>query len=260
MTVNDRHLGENVSRAYRYFSMVKSYKPDILVLPELWCCGYSDSYTRRAMVDALNTMKRVSKHLDTLVVGSIPWIEEGDFVYNRALAVYRGEVIAYYDKIHLFKPFNEHLIFKPGSYPALFSYKGLIVGLAICYDMRFPELFRSYAVNGAQLVIAPSAWGRPRLHQWKSIVVAEAAINQLFLVAVNRVGSSTMGEEFAGHSMAVDPWGDVIVELGEDESLLLADIDTGIVEPVRRRLPILEDFKEKKELKVYSNIRRFSGA
>jgi omega-amidase len=112
--------------------------------------------------------------------------------------------------------------------------------LAICYDLRFPELFRSYATRGAGVILLPSEWPHPRLEHWRTLVQARAIENQCFLVACNRVGADR-NSQFCGHSLIVDPWGTTLVEGGEDGELLLATLDLTAVAAVRERMTVLRD-------------------
>ncbi|MCE4614727.1 MAG: hypothetical protein F7B60_04275 [Desulfurococcales archaeon] len=254
--VKDGDMAFNVQKAYKFIRMLYSATPDIIVLPELWCCGYLEDYSGIKRKMAFEAMSRFSIMTKSLVIGSIPWQVEGKS-YNRALAVYMGRIIAYYDKIHLFEPFNEDKVFTPGSNLSIFKYKGFTIGLAICYDLRFSELIRQYALSGADLIVSPAAWGKPRLHQWRMVTGSQASINQVYLVAVNRTGSGVCQEPFAGHSLVVDPWGDAIIEAGEKESIILGEIDMQEIQKARRRLPVLEDYREKRG--VYMNIRFFNA-
>jgi predicted amidohydrolase len=114
------------------------------------------------------------------------------------------------------------------------------MGLTICYDLRFPELFRRYALAGAKLIFVPAEWPHPRLMHWQTLLRARAIENQLFVVACNRVG--VVGKtHFCGHSAVIDPWGETIVEGDESEMLLTAEIDLGLVDDVRQRIPIFAD-------------------
>ncbi|MEB3755868.1 MAG: hypothetical protein GSR79_03305 [Desulfurococcales archaeon] len=165
-------------------------------------------------------------------------------------------MIAYYDKIHLFKTFNEDKVFTPGSNLSIFKHNGVTIGLSICYDLRFSELIRQYALNGVELIVSPAAWGKPRLHQWRTVTGSQASINQVYLVAVNRTGSGVFQESFAGHSLIVDPWGDIVVEAGEQENVIFGEINPQMIQRARKRLPILDDYREKREL--YTNIKFFN--
>ncbi|MEB3772313.1 MAG: hypothetical protein GSR82_01375 [Desulfurococcales archaeon] len=254
MSVSDGETSTNIAKAYSMVRRLSSANPDIVVLPELWCCGYKGEYGSDDSRLALNAMYRFSGITGGLVVGSIPWVENGE-AYNKAVAVYKGRMVGEYSKIHLFEPFKEHEIFKPGENPSIIKYKGFKIGLAVCYDLRFPELIREYSLHGADIVIAPSAWGKPRLNQWRNITTAQAAVNQVYLLAVNRVGEGSLGEEFAGHSVFVDPWGDRIVEAGVGEAIIIGWVEKERVAEARGRIPILDDYmksrKKYRKIKFY---------
>jgi predicted amidohydrolase len=113
-------------------------------------------------------------------------------------------------------------------------------GLAICYDLRFTELFRKYALNGAKLVILPAEWPNRRTAHWQTLLRARAIEDQMYVIAVNRVGESR-GEHFGGRSAVIDPWGEAVVEAGSDPALLHAEIDLALVDDVRKRIPVFED-------------------
>ena len=245
MNVCDGCLYENIGKLYTLTSMIDLKSVDLVALPELWCCGYTGNYEKQLNVDALNAMKDISKRTNSLIVGSIPWLSrENGKVYNRLYIVYRGRVEAFYDKLHLFRPFREHTLFEPGNKLVTVDYKGFRLGFAICYDLRFPDIFISYRAKNVDLVVVPSAWGKPRLHQWLSITTAEASIAQLYLLAVNRTGPSKVGEDFAGHSVLIDAWGDTITRLGFEEGVLIGSVKKSRIMDARNKLPIYDDRRE----------------
>jgi predicted amidohydrolase len=114
------------------------------------------------------------------------------------------------------------------------------LGLAICYDLRFPEIFRAYAIAGARMVLLPSEWPHPRLEHWRTLIRARAIENQMFVIACNRVGVSKE-TTFCGHSAIIDPWGETVIEGGESPTLLTAEIDVDRVEEVQKKIPVLRD-------------------
>ncbi|MFB0545355.1 MAG: nitrilase-related carbon-nitrogen hydrolase, partial [Anaerolineae bacterium] len=105
---------------------------------------------------------------------------------------------------------------------------------------RFPELFRKYALAGARIIFIPAGWPHPRLEHWRTLLRARAIENQMFVVACNHVGSCK-DLQFFGHSAIYDPWGDLVVEAGELETLLTAQIDLALVEQVRERMKVFAD-------------------
>jgi predicted amidohydrolase len=127
-----------------------------------------------------------------------------------------------------------------GEELAIVDFAGVKAGLAICYDLRFPEIFRRYALDGAQMVFLPSEWPHPRLAHWQTLLRARAIENQLFMIACNRTGKSRE-TAFFGHSCIIDPWGESVIEGGESPMLLTATIDTAMVDEVRTRIPVFAD-------------------
>jgi omega-amidase len=112
--------------------------------------------------------------------------------------------------------------------------------MTICYDLRFPELFRRYALAGARLILVPAEWPHPRRAHWQTLLRARAIENQCFVAACNRVGI-TGNSTFFGASAVIDPWGEALVEGGETELILTATIDLSLVDTVRKRIPVFED-------------------
>jgi predicted amidohydrolase len=152
----------------------------------------------------------------------------------------QGELLARYSKVHLFRLMDEDRYLTAGADLALAPSPWGPLGLAICYDLRFPEMFRRYALGGARILLLPSEWPHPRLAHWQTLLRARAIENQTFVVACNRVGLAK-GTEFFGHSCVIDPWGETIIEGGESEMLLSTHIDTRRVDAVRAEIPILDD-------------------
>jgi len=220
-------------------------KPDVIVLPEMWNTGYAleaigeladeEGKRTRAMFEAFS-----KRHGVNIIAGSIAEKRE-DGVYNTIRAFDReGREAGDYDKLHLFRLMNEEKHLQPGGKIGQTTLDGEAAGLMICYDIRFPELARTLALGGAKLLIVPAEWPHPRLHHWRTLLTARAIENQMYVVACNRVGESD-GTSFFGHSMVIDPWGEIIAEAGEDETILTAEIDLGLVDEVRGRIPVFED-------------------
>lgn len=218
---------------------------DILVLPELWSTGYDlESAEKHATPTDGGIFAEVAalarQHRLHLLGSVLSRLEHGGVGNTAVLFNPQGEPLATYSKVHLFRLMEEEKYLTAGGALALADTPWGLAGLAICYDLRFPELFRAYALSGARIIFLPSEWPHPRLAHWQTLLRARAVENQLYLVACNRVGSSK-GTDFFGHSCIVDPWGEVIVEAGETELLLTAPIDPARVDAVRKRIPVFQD-------------------
>jgi len=220
-------------------------KPDLIVLPEMWNTGYALTRIKElADANGARTKAFVSdfcrKHGVNVLAGSIAQLR-GDGVTNTVHVFDRtGAEVAEYSKIHLFQLMEEHLHLEAGEETGAFELEGVPAAAMICYDIRFPELARKLALGGAKLLVVPAEWPHPRLHHWRTLLQARAIENQMFVVSCNTVGESG-GANFFGHSMVVDPWGEVLAEAAEEETILVADIDLDLVDEVRGRIPVFSD-------------------
>lgn len=220
-------------------------KPDMIMLPEMWNTGYAlEQINELADQDGERTKALLSafsrNHKVQIFGGSIAE-KRADGVYNTTYVFNeQGEIHAEYSKIHLFRLMDEEKHLKQGDKLGLLNVSGTDAGMMICYDIRFPELARKLAVNGAKLLFVPAQWPNPRLHHWRTLLMARAIENQMFVIACNRCGTSGTST-FFGHSLIIDPWGEIIAEAGEDEAIIRAEIDLTLVDAVRSKIPVFED-------------------
>lgn len=222
---------------------------DLVLLPELWNTAYAlDAAPSLASPLAQNAgesgwfgrMARLAAEHHLFVGGSMLEARAGRF-YN-CFALYGPDGVLYgaYRKVHLFRLMDEEKYLAPGEESVSLDLPWGQTGLAICYDLRFPELFRGYALAGARLMLIPAEWPHPRREHWRTLLRARAIENQCFVASCNRVGV-TGNSTFFGASAVIDPWGETLIEAGEVETLLTVTIDTNLVEQVRRRIPVFED-------------------
>ncbi|MFD2332074.1 carbon-nitrogen family hydrolase [Cohnella sp. GCM10020058] len=250
MDINAGHPDDNYERlaALLERAVSEGVKPDVIVVPEMWNTGYDLAHIREIAdpegartIDFISSFSR--KHGVNVLAGSVAASRAalGGGVTNTAYAFDRtGSQIAEYAKIHLFKLMDEHLHLEAGERPGRFELEGVQAGAMICYDIRFPELARKLALDGAKVLFVPAEWPHPRLHHWRTLLQARAIENQMYVVACNRSGVS--GEtRFFGHSMVVDPWGEIVAEAGEEETILRAEIDLALTDEVRGRIPVFAD-------------------
>lgn len=220
-------------------------KPDILVLPEMWNTGFALEDIHELGDEGGNRTRNIisafcRKHGVYVVAGSVAEWKEGQ-TYNTSYVFDReGQVLADYSKIHLFRLMREEKYLTEGEKLGKFLLAGQQAGVMICYDIRFPELARKLALDGVKLLFVPAAWPHPRLHHWRTLLQARAIENQMYVVACNQAGIAG-DTHFFGHSMIVDPWGEIVAESGETEAILQADIDLRLVDEVRSRIPVFED-------------------
>ena len=170
-------------------------------------------------------------------------------VYNTCpLFDQHGTLLATYRKVHLFDvdipdqvTVRESETRMPGSAPVTVSTELGTLGLSVCYDLRFPELYRALGAAGAEIVCVPAAFTfATGAHHWEVLLRARAIENQVYVVAPNQIGISASGVRDFGHSLIVDPWGTPIARASNQDGIILAEIDRGYLDRVRRELPCLE--------------------
>ncbi|WP_096200674.1 carbon-nitrogen family hydrolase [Bacillus sp. FJAT-45350] len=221
-------------------------KPDILVLPEMWTTAYTltdlENVAETNEKHTYHFLRELALHHQVNIVGGSFATVEDDKVYNRAVVFNRkGEEVYVYDKIHLVPMLNEHLFLEGGkNHSVTFELEGKKMGIIICYDLRFPELARSLALEGAEVLFIVAEWPDARKDHWKYLQLARAIENQMFVVSCNRVGEYD-GVEFAGQSLVVNPWGEIICEGTKDqEETLTVEMKLEQVKEVRNNVPVFE--------------------
>ncbi len=214
---------------------------DILLLPELWATGDAFGYAEYIEPAIAETARQYNLH----IIGSnlSPNGEGGRMTNTAVFHNNRGQILARYDKIHIFQLMGEDRHVDGGDKPVLVDSEWGKIGLAVCYDLRFPELFRTYALAGAKILFLPAEWPHPRLAHWRTLLRARAIENQMYVVACNRTGKDDK-YHFFGHSTIIDPSGEIVVEAGEGEILLTATVDLDKVTAVRQHIPIFADRRE----------------
>lgn len=221
---------------------------DIAVLPELWISGAFDLPLAREVAAPLDFP--VLERIRAMAKAAGTWVHAGSYAerlpdgrtFNTAVLIGPdGEIVATYRKRHLFG-------FATGERTLITAGDALIVaetplghtGIATCYDLRFPEMFRDLVDAGAETFLVASGWPTPRIGHWDVLTRARAIEDQAWLVACNGVGSHadiTLG----GHSIVIDPQGTVVAEAGDGETVLFADVEPGRAREWREAFPVLDD-------------------
>jgi predicted amidohydrolase len=226
----------------------------VIVLPEKWTAMGGEDELRAAAEPldgpAVSWARKVARELAVdLVAGSILELVAGqEKLANTCVHVDpRGEVRAVYRKVHMFdvevdgRSYLESALEQPGEEIVLSrTGDGVGLGLSICYDLRFPELYRILAVRGARIIAVPAAFtlATTRDH-WETLVRARAIENQAFVIAANQVGRHPAGQQSGGRSMIVDPWGVVLAQSPDSEGHVLAELDLDRQQQIRASLPSL---------------------
>lgn len=234
----------NLARAREFAAQAHDADADLLLLPELWLHGYdlerADEWAVPLGEGGFAEMAEMAREFEIHLVGSI-LERHRDGVSNTAVLYDpSGELLGSYRKMHLFRLMEEHRYLTPGDHATLCATPWGPTGLGICYDLRFPELFRTMALAGAKLFVIPAQWPVKRLEAWLLLARARAAENELIVAACNRVGENE-DVAFPGRSIVVDPWGNTLVEGDGQERLLIAEANLREVEKARRYLTVYED-------------------
>ncbi|WP_305043817.1 carbon-nitrogen family hydrolase [Geoalkalibacter sp.] len=238
-------LGEiavNRAKAFAALERLAADGCDLAVLPEMWSCGYD--YRRLAELaeqtpHLLAELRELSARLGLVVVGSLPEKQDGK-LYNTARVIDRGEARGSYRKLHLFSNMGEDRFLAAGDHTLVAPTSVGRLGVAICYDLRFPELFRKLALEGAEILCLPAEWPKPRQEHWRTLLRARAIENQQFVVAANCCG--IQGKlDFFGMSLLISPWGEVLAEGGEQDVETRALFDFEEMVSFRSKIRCFED-------------------
>lgn len=237
---------ENYREAERLIREAAGENPDVILLPELWDVGFFPKEGLQALADA--DCSRVKAHMGALArelhvnlaAGSMACLRGGK-VYNTACVFDRdGQMVAQYDKTHLFSPMGEDAYFAKGNRLCRFRLDGHDVGLLICYDIRFPELTRSLAVQGLELLLMVSQWPKVRIPHLQILTRARAIENQMYLACCNACGKAGQ-TQYGGGSAIIDPWGNVLAQAGEGQEIICADCDFSVTDQIRASMRIFAD-------------------
>lgn len=235
----------NYEKAASLAAQAKDAGAELFVLPEMFPTGFSmdAAFTAEAPDGpSAGFYRKLARDLSIHVVGGLVLNCEEHRPQNAALCVGPdGEDVACYRKIHQISILAETEHYDPGDRPELFPLFGTEASMFICYDLRFPELFRSVADRCA-LVIVIASWPASRQSHWDILLKARAVENQCYVIGVNRVGKGD-GTLFTGGSAVIDPIGTVIAQGGDTEELLLADIDPEKAWEIRSQFPFLKERK-----------------
>lgn len=241
-------LEANLGKIEQFAERAKRSGAEMIVFPEMVDTGYATptireyaaSWTEGAVPKLREMARRLSLHL---VCGLSE--RDGNVIYNSQVVVDRdGQVVARYRKTHLFAapPIAEHLCFARGDRLADFQLPPFRFGLSICYDLRFPEVFRRLAtVNQVNAFILSSAWPFPRVEHFRTLASARAIENQSYVISANRVGTDD-GVTFCGNSAIIDPSGVIVASASPDrEELIQAELSEDVIKSVRSRIAVFAD-------------------
>lgn len=234
----------NLKRACEWIAEAARRGSDLVLLPELWASGYdlehAHEYAQPLGTGLFARLSALAKKHNLAIGSSLLERNKGKIFNTFTLFDRHGETRAMYRKIHLFRLLDEEKWLNAGNELVTVDAPWGKTGLSICYDLRFPEIFRAYALHGVKLVLLVAEWPEKRINHWQKLLQVRAIENQYFIAAVNKVGRS-QGSQLGGHSAIIDPMGEALVEGGINEVLLTAEIDFKKVEETRRWMPVFDD-------------------
>lgn len=230
---------ENHRRAERRAQEAAAQGARLVVLPEMFCTGFSMAPERIAQPiggESESFLAGVAGDLGVWLLAGVP-VEEGPT--NQALLVSPAGEVRRYAKIHPFSFAGEHHHYRPGDRVVTWEVEGVRLTPFICYDLRFPEPFRLAAAETDAFVVIAN-WPERRRAHWRALLRARAIENLAFVLGVNRVGEGD-GLRYAGDSAAVSPWGETRAAAAEREAVLVVDVDPAEVREARAAFPVLDD-------------------
>ena len=245
---------ENLHKAVSMAEQAISKGAKLLVLPELFSTGfcYDDMEASAETITGLtvSVLQDLSRKHDCVIVTSILEKElsqdrgaSAGRYYNLGIYIESGEITGTYRKTHPFKRERQYFSSGDNISPCRLRSHDLIIGLEICYELRFPEVARKLSLCGSDILITIAQFPKPRHHVWRTLAIARAIENQIPHIACNRTGES--GEtSFFGGSMVVDASGQTLQEAGEDECILLHVIDTAETSKIREEITVFKDRRE----------------
>jgi len=256
-TTADKAL--NLSHARELVLSAKDKGADLAILPEMFICPYENPafpvYAEKEGGESFVYLSNLAKEAGLmLLAGSVPE-EDAGRIYNTAYVFGKdGSLLAKHRKVHLFdidvpggQRFFESDTLSPGDTATVFDTPFGKAGLCICYDMRFPEMFKKFREKGVKLILIPAAFNMTTgpLH-WELLLRSRAMDCQSYVCAVSPARDLSASYHAWGHSMAVDPWGKVLAEAAEGEEMLLVELEAEAVRSVRQAIPVLQQAKEVK--------------
>lgn len=244
--------GEKERNIHHAFQLMEEAAPqsDLLVLPELWTVGYDFRHIRDQatqmgdpLVERLEAFARV--HHLTIAAGTLP-VVMGNQLWNMALVFGpTGAIQAHYEKRRLFEAYLEGELMTPGTHSVQTEIRGIKSGIAVCYELYFPHMFLDMAINETTLVIVPASWPIQSITRWEILSRARAIENGMYICAVNMVGEYH-GIQFGGHSLLVDPEGNVVTSAGEGEEICYGHYDETRYKDLGKGLAVIRPAKQRR--------------
>lgn len=235
---------------------LSNFNADFVFLPEVWtsgwhCPSFPECAENIELAQSISMLKEVAKKYKTNIIGgSIIEKKLTGKLTNTCPVINRdGELVCTYEKNHLYSYYGcaEGDYIKAGASPVMVTLDGINIGLSICYDIRFPELYRAYRKAGADIMVNMAAWGANKKIPWDSMTTSRAVENQTYFVALTQTGK-VIGDSNLGHSMIISYDGEILSEINKIEGGFYSTIDLSEMYEFREKCTILNDIKESYEV------------
>lgn len=236
---------------------------DIIVLPEVWTCGWSPKIFQESAENLKNSetiefLSRIAKKHNSWIIGGSFITEQNGHFYNTCPVLNRkGGLVAVYSKNHLFSYYgcDEGKFVEAGKSPVMVNIEGIKAGLTICYDIRFPEIYRAYRKAGADLLVNCASWGLKKPIPWECMTRSRAVENQTYMIALTQSGYIENDEWNIGHSRIIDYKGETISEIkDQNEGAMSAVLDFAPMYDFRDKCTCMNDIRETYEVVYEENI------
>ena len=255
--IGDKNLNIDTAKKLLESNLNKYQNVDFVFLPEVWTAGWHPPIFHSCAEsiedsEAVLMLKNIAKKFCVNIIGGsiITTMHNTDY-YNTCPVISRkGDLITYYNKNHLFSYYgdNEGVYVKKGKAPVMVNIEGINIGITICYDIRFPEIYRAYRKAGADVLINCAAWANTKPIPWEMMTKSRAIENQTYMVAVNQYGEMRNNEFNLGHSRIIDYNGNVLSEILDGEGAIQSTLELEKMYDFRGKCRVLSDIKESYEV------------
>lgn len=248
---------ENIKKVRELIEKNVQNNTDIIVLPEVWTVGWACEYFVESAEELDNSevikfLSEMAKTYNVNIIGGSFITKQDGKLYNSCPAINKnGELVAIYNKNHLFNYYGdtEGELLNAGTEPVIVTLDGVRVGLSICYDIRFPELYRAYALKGVDLMVNVAAWGSTKEIPWVSMTHSRAVENQCYFVALTQSGAINNGLFNLGKSTIIDYKGDNLAEITTLEGAISANLNLDEEYSFREKCTVLKDIHKNYNVK-----------
>lgn len=250
-------IDKNIEKVKELLNKTKCSNTDLIILPELWTIGWDCQSFNKSSEDLFtsrtyNFLRQVAiQYKSNVIGGSSVLRKNGEKDRNTCLIFNReGELVSTYDKYHLFshRGQSEGTYLQEGVSPVIVNTDIGKIGISICYDIRFPEMYRLYAFNGADIMVNMAAWPKAFTDEYVTLAKARAIENQTMFITACLTGKINESFNFSGNSMLIDYKGKIIESLNEEETVLVCEFDLDEMKQYRKQMPILKDTKKQYQI------------